>query len=67
MGPSNKSKRRALPANYIHKTAADFVRWRRAQDALKEQVLEERSVQSNRIISKALMIWEDDVGAASTS
>ena len=64
MGPSNKSKRRILPANYIQKTAADFVRWRREQGAPEEQVPEERSVQSDRVISKALMIWEDDGGAA---
>ena len=42
MGPGNKSKRRALPANYIYKTAGDFLSWRRAQDALKKQVTEKK-------------------------
>ena len=67
MGPGNKSKRRALPANYIYKTAGDFLSWRRAQDALKKQVTEEKIVKSDRVISKALMVWEDDGGAALTS
>ena len=64
MGPGNKSKRRALPANYIYKTAGDVLRWRRAQDALKKQVAEEKIVQSDRVIVMALMVWEDDGGAA---
>jgi len=67
MGPSNKSKRRTLPANYIYKTAGDFLRWRRAQDALKKQVTEEKIVQSDRVISKVLTVWEDDGGAALSS
>ena len=67
MAPDNKSKRRALPVNYIRKTAGDFLRWRRAQDALKKQVVEDKIVQSDRDSSIAMMVWEDDGGAALTS
>ena len=64
MGPSNKSKRRALPANYIHKTADDFMRWLKAQDARIKQGAEEKIIKSDRVASEALMAWEDDGGAA---
>ncbi len=67
MTPGNKSKSRTLPANYIYKTAGDVLRWRRAQDALKKEVVEERIVEFDRVASKALMVWEDDGGAALTS
>ena len=63
MGPSNKSKWRALPANYVYKTTGDFMRWRMAQDALNKQLTEEQIVPSDRVISQALMAWEDDGGA----
>ncbi len=64
MRPINKSRRRAIPANYIYKTADDFMRWRRAQDALIMQGIEEQIIQSDRVTSKALMVWEDDGGVA---
>ena len=64
MGPGTKSKWRALPANYVYKTAGDLLRWRKRQDALKKRVAKEQIVLSDRVISKALMVWEDDGGAA---
>ena len=66
MGSSIKLKRRALPANYIYKTAADYLRWRKAQIILKKQMTEEKIVQSVRISAKAAMVWEDDGGAPLT-
>ena len=59
MGSSNKSKRRALPANYVYKTAGDFMRWRKAQEALKKQLQRIRSFSSDRATSQALMASEE--------
>ena len=67
MGPSSKSKRRPLPANYVYKTADDFIRWRRAQDTIKKQGTKEQIIQSDRVSTKALMVWEDDGGAVEIS
>jgi hypothetical protein len=63
MGSSNKSKRRALPANYVHKTADDFMRWLKTQDARKKQGAQEKIMKSDCVTSKALMICDDDGGA----
>lgn len=63
MRPSDKPKKRTLPANYVYKTAGDLMRWRKAQDALKKQVAEKQIVSSDRVMSNALMVWEDDGGA----
>lgn len=57
---SNKLRRRAITAHHTHKTADDFMRWLRAKNALKKQAAEVASV---RVISQALMVWEDDGGA----
>jgi hypothetical protein len=58
-----KMKRQAIPANYTYKTADDFMRWWREQDALKKQAAEEQIKQAKRAISQALMVWADDGGA----
>jgi hypothetical protein len=64
MKPDNKSRRRAIPANYVHKTADDFMRWLRAQDAHIKQGAEEQIMKSSRVTSKALMVGDDDDGSA---
>ena len=63
MMPDNKSRRRAIPANYVQKTADDFMRWLRARDAHKKQGAEEKIMKSDRVTSKAFMVWDDDGGA----
>ena len=63
MSPDNKSRRRAIPANYVHKTANDFMRWLRALDAHKKQGAGDQIIKSDRATSKALMVWDDDGGA----
>jgi hypothetical protein len=49
-------------ANYVHKTAADLMRWWQEQDALKKKAAAEQGAQSIREMMKALMAWEDDGG-----
>ena len=61
---SIKLKQRAIPAHHTHKTADDFMAWLRAKNALKKQAAE---VPSARVISQALMVWEDDGGAVAIS
>jgi hypothetical protein len=63
MNSGHKMKRPLMPANYTYKTADDFIRWRREQDALKKQMAEEQIKQAEHVISQALMVWADDGGA----
>ncbi len=49
-------------ANYVHKTAADLMRWWQKKDALRKQAAAEQGTQSIREMMKALMAWEDDGG-----
>ncbi len=49
-------------ANYVHKNAADFMRWLQDKDTLKKQAAAEQGTQSIREMMKALMAWEDDGG-----
>lgn len=64
MRPSHNLERQAVSAGYVKKTAADFMRWCREQDALNKQAAEEAITQADHAISRALMVWADDGGAA---
>ena len=64
MRPSNYLQRQAVAAGYIKNTAADFMRWCREKDALNKQAAEEAIAQADHAISRALMVWADDGGAA---
>ena len=65
MTSGKKLKRQAVSASYIKETAADFMRWCRERDTLKKQAaVEEAITLANKAISRALMVWADDGGAA---
>ena len=49
--------------NYVHKTAADFIRWWQKKDALQKQAAAEQGAQLTYEIVEALMVWEDDGGS----
>lgn len=62
---SNKNlERQAVSAYDVKKIAADFLRWCGEQDALKKRAAEEAITQVDDAMSRALMIWADDGGAA---
>ncbi len=49
-------------SNYVHKPAADLMRWWQKKDALRKQAAAEQGIQSTREMMKALMAWEDHGG-----
>ena len=50
---------------YKIKTKEDFMHWWRKQDTHQKQAAEEQIKQTAHAISRALMVWADDGGAAS--
>ncbi|KAA3659899.1 MAG: hypothetical protein DWQ04_20955 [Chloroflexi bacterium] len=62
MKSGNKSKRQTRP-HITYKTKDDFLRWLKAQNTHKKQMLEEQAAQDALAISQALMVWADDGGA----
>ena len=48
---------------YVHKTAADFMRWWQKKDALQKQAAVEQGAPLTYEMVEALMVWEDDGGA----
>ena len=62
MKPRKKLKQQAPNDRANHKTAEDFMRWWRVQDARKKQVAADQAARAHL---QALMIWADDGGVAS--
>lgn len=59
MKPRKKLKRHVPNDRSNHKTAEDFMRWWREQDARKKQVAADQAACGHL---QALMVWADDGG-----